>query len=141
MSTALFRTSLFAAALLSACSRSATPSAANLTGSYVYSGNGTTFSKPWRFSAILDLRADRTYRFTLDKTIDGKRDPTESSEGTFSVDGDHLLLAEGSGTMDKNIRKLRIRPDSLVGELGWTAQVFLKGVGAPNLAFVRIHRS
>ena len=34
---------------------------------------GSTFRKPWEFSAQLDLRSDKTYSFTLDKTIEGKK--------------------------------------------------------------------
>jgi len=35
--------------------------------------------------AQLELRSDKTYTFTLDKTVEGKKDPTESSVGTYVV--------------------------------------------------------
>ena len=141
MSRRLLGFSLAAFCLALGCRTAPQASVADVAGSYMYAGHGTTLSKPWRFSAILDLRPDQTYNLTLDKTIEGNRDPTERSSGTFSIDGDHLIRHENQGKMHEDVHKLRIRPDSLLGELGWTAQAFLKGIGAPNLVFVRIHRT
>src|SRR5438552_4914643 len=110
-----------------------------LPGSYVYAARGSTFKKPWAFSAQLDLAPDRRYKFTLDKTIDGKTDPRETNVGTYDVSGDHILLHEGEGLPDRShdMHKLLIKSDSLVAEVGWTAELFIKGVGALNIVFVR----
>ena len=115
------------------------PVPASLPGSYVYAGSGTTFKKPWQFSARLDLTADRRYKLMLDKTIDNQRDPTETNEGGFTVSGDHIQLREDAHVADRShdIHKLQMRPDSLIGEVGWTAELFLKGIGAPNIVFVK----
>jgi hypothetical protein len=37
----------------------------------------------------------------------------------------------------KDVHKLLIRPDSLIAEVGWTGELVLKGVGAPNVVFVK----
>ena len=110
-----------------------------LPGSYVYAAKGSTFKKPWEFSARIDLTADRRYKFTLDKTIEGKVDPTETNVGTYSVQGDHVLLSENERgpANSHDVHKLLIKADSLVAEVGWTAELFIKGVGAPNVVFVK----
>ena len=143
--TGMTRSSAFAAivaiAILSAGCRSSgsDPVPASLPGSYLYAGRGSTFKKPWQFSARLDLTADRRYKLTLDKTIDGKTDPTETNEGSFTVSGDHIQLQENARLPDRShdVHKLRIAADSLVAEVGWTAELFIKGVGAPNIVFVK----
>jgi hypothetical protein len=113
----------------------------NLPGSYVYAGRGSTFRKPWEFSARLDLTPDRRYKMTLDKTIDGKADATETNIGSYTVSGDHVQLREDAGMPDRShdMHKLRIKADSLIAEVGWTAELFIKGVGAPNVVFVKQH--
>jgi len=110
-----------------------------LPGSYVYAAQGSTFKKPWAFSVQLDLAPDRRYKFTLDKTIDGKTDPRETNVGTYAVSGDHILLRENEGLPDRShdMHKLLIKADSLIAEVGWTAELFIKGVGAPNIVFVK----
>jgi hypothetical protein len=110
-----------------------------LPGSYVYAGKGSTFRKPWEFSARLELTPDRRYRMTLDKTIEGKVDPTETNVGSYTVSGDHIQLTEDAGLPDRShdMHKLRIKADSLIAEVGWTAELFIKGVGAPNVVFVK----
>jgi hypothetical protein len=114
------------------------PLPANLPGSYLYAAKGTTLRKPWEFAAHLELRGDKTYTFTLDKTIEGKKDPTESTVGTYVVSGDHVLMSDPSGgKAAKDVHNLLIKADSLIPEVGWTAEVFLKGVGAPNIVFVK----
>lgn len=114
------------------------PMPASLPGSYVYAAKGTTLRKPWEFAAQLDLRGDKTYAFNLDKTVEGKKDPTESSVGTYVVSGDHVLMSDPSGgKASKDIHNLLIKADSLIPEVGWTAELFLKGVGAPNIVFVK----
>ena len=82
------------------------------------------------------------YKLTLDKTIEGKKDPTETSVGRFIVSGDYIQLREDAGLPDKShdIHKLRIRADSLIAEVGWTAELFIKGIGAPNIVFVKQRR-
>ena len=112
---------------------------ANLPGSYVYAGKGSTLRKPWEFSARLDLTPDRRYTMTVDKSIEGKVDPTETNVGSYTVSGDHIQLSEDAGVAGKShdTHKLRIKADSLIAEVGWTAELFIKGVGAPNVVFVK----
>lgn len=126
-----------------ACRRSGSDAVpASLPGSYVYAAKGTTFKKPWEFSARLDLTRDRRYKFTLDKAIEGKVDPTETNVGTYSIQGDHVLLNEDQGSPGNShdVHKLLIKADSLIAEVGWTAELFIKGVGAPNVVFVKQRR-
>jgi hypothetical protein len=115
---------------------------ASLPGSYVYAARGSTLKKPWEFSARLELTPDNRYRFTLDKTVDGNKDSTETSVGSYHVSGDQLMIhdSDDAGTASKDLHKLRIKADSLVAEVGWTAEIFLKGVGAPNIVFVKERR-
>ena len=127
-------------AIAVACKRAgdSDPLPTSLPGSYVYAAKGTTLRKPWEFAAQLELRGDKTYTFTLDKTVEGKKDPTESSIGTYAVSGDHILMSDPSGgKASKDIHNLLIKADSLIPEVGWTAELFLKGVGAPNIVFVK----
>lgn len=113
---------------------------ATVPGSYVYSAHGSTFRKPWQFAARLELRPDRSYTFTLDKTIDGESDPTETSNGGYTVDGDHVLIRDIGWGASKDIHKLLIKSDSLIAEVGWTTEIVLKGAGAPNVVFVKQRR-
>ena len=115
------------------------PVPAGLPGTYSYAAKGSIFKKPWEFSTRLDLTADRDYTLTIDKTIDGKADPRETSTGAYAVDGDHILLREVRPAIgvSKDVHKLRLKADSLVAEVGWTGELFLKGVGAPNIVFVK----
>jgi hypothetical protein len=119
------------------------PVPASLPGSYAYSAKGSTFKKPWEFSARLVLTPEKQFTLTLDKTIEGHRDPTETAKGTYAVSGDRLELQEGGGRLksSKDLHKLVISADSLIAEVGWTVELFLKGVGAPNVVFVKEHRS
>ena len=114
----------------------------SLPGSYVYAAKGSTFKKPWEVSARLDLTRDQHYKLTLDKAIEGKADSTETNVGTYSVKGDHVLLNEDERgpANSHDVHKLLIKADSLVAEVGWTAQLFIKGVGAPNIVFVKQRR-
>jgi hypothetical protein len=114
----------------------------NLPGSYVYAGKGSTLKKPWEFSARIDLTPDKHYVLTLDKTIEGHTDSTETNFGTYSVSGDQVVLREDErGTANsQDVHKLKIRADSLIAEVGWTAQLFIKAVGAPNIVFVKERR-
>ena len=138
-----FILSVSAAVLTAGCRGSQSdPVPASLPGSYVYAAHGSTLRKPWEFAARLDLTPDRRYKFTLDKTVDGKKDSTETTEGNYAVSGDHLTIYEGdvAGPATKDQHKLLIKADSLIAEVGWTAEVFLKGVGAPNIVFVKQRR-
>ena len=130
------------ALIVTGCRSAADAVPASLPGSYVYAGKGSTFKKPWQFSAWLDLTPDKRFSLTLDKTIEGKADPRETTTGTYTVSGDHIELqqGEGQGEASKDMHKLVIKADSLVAEVGWTAQLFIKGVGAPNVVFVKQHR-
>jgi hypothetical protein len=115
------------------------PVPASLPGTYAYAAKGSTFRKPWEFSTRLDLTPDRHFTLTLDKTTDGKADPRETSTGAYAVNGDHILLREVRPVIgvSKDVHKLLIKADSLVAEVGWTGELFLKGVGAPNIVFVK----
>ena len=115
------------------------PIPATMPGTYVYAGQGSVFHNPWQFSARLDLSQDRHFTMTLDKTIDGHRDPTETTTGAYALNGDHVLLRvvhEHAGP-EKDMHKLKVQGDSLIGEVGWTGSLFLKGIGAPNVVFVK----
>jgi hypothetical protein len=115
------------------------PVPANLPGTYTYEAKGSTFKKPWEFYVRLELAPDRHYKLALDKTIDGQRDPRETSVGAYAVSGDHILLRDVRPTMgpSKDVHKLLIKADSLIAEVGWTSELVLKGVGAPNVVFVK----
>jgi hypothetical protein len=112
---------------------------ATVPGSYVYAAKGSTLRKPWEFSAVLELTPDKRFELTVDKTIEGRKDPTETATGTYTVSGDRIELHEGSGPLEstQDLHKLVIRADSLIAEVGWTVELILKGVGAPNIVFVR----
>ena len=145
MSRPLLLLSILATALVAGgCRRSAEsdPVPASLPGSYVYAATGSTFKKPWDFSARLELTPDKRYSLTLDKTLDGHRDPTETSAGSYTVASDQVLInaGEGQGKGSGDVHKLLIKSDSLVAEVGWTTEIFLKGVGAPNVVFVKQRR-
>ncbi|HKR09745.1 MAG TPA: hypothetical protein VJS39_11185 [Gemmatimonadaceae bacterium] len=110
-----------------------------MPGTYVYAGKGSVFRKPWEFSARLDLSRDRHFTMTLDKTIDGHRDPTETTTGAYALNGDQVVLrvVHAHTGPEKDMHKLKVQGDSLIGEVGWTGTLFLKGIGAPNVVFVK----
>lgn len=115
------------------------PIPSTIPGTYVYAGKGSVFRKAWEVSARIDLTSDRHFTMTLDKTIDGNRDATETTTGAYALNGDHILLRtvrENYGP-EKNAHKLLVKGDSLIAEVGWTGELFLKGVGAPNVVFVK----
>lgn len=130
-----------AVALLPACKGpgDSDPVPANIPGTYVYSGNGSVFKKAWQFSVKLDLTADRHFTMTLDKAIDGSRDSTETTTGAYAIKGDELeLRVVGRRTgPEKDLHKLQMKGDSLIANVGWTGELFLKGIGAPNVVFVK----
>lgn len=137
-----FPFAMIAAVLLAAACKGngdSDPVPASLPGTYSYAAKGSIFKKPWEFSTRLDLTPDRHYTLTLDKTIDGKADPRETSTGAYAVDGDHILLREVRPVIgvSEDVHKLQIKADSLIAEVGWTGELFLKGVGAPNVVFVK----
>jgi hypothetical protein len=115
------------------------PVPATLPGTYTYEAKGSTLKKPWEFYVRLELAPDRHYTLALDKTIDGQRDPRETSIGAYAVSGDHILLRDVRPQMgpSKDVHKLLIKADSLIAEVGWTTELVLKGVGAPNVVFVK----
>lgn len=110
-----------------------------LPGTYVYAGKGSVFKKAWEFSVRLDLRANREFTMTLDKAIDGSRDSTETTHGAYAIKGDEIQLrVVGKRTgPEKDIHKLQVKGDSLIANVGWTGELFLKGIGAPNVVFVK----
>jgi hypothetical protein len=129
------------AALVAGACRGASesdPVPATLPGSYVYAARGSTLRKPWEFAARLELTPDRRYRFTMDKTVEGEKDPTETSAGTYAVSDNHVLIRDSDDP--KDLHKLLIKADSLIAEVGWTGEIFLKGLGAPNIVFVKERR-
>jgi hypothetical protein len=131
-----------AVVLATACrgAKESDPVPSGLPGSYVYAARGSTLKKPWQFAARLELAPDKSYRFTLDKTIDGQKDSTETVAGTYTVSGDHVLISDNTAKGTRDLHNLLIKSDSLIAEVGWTAEIFLKGVGAPNIVFVRERR-
>jgi hypothetical protein len=105
-------------------------------GSYVYAAKGTTLKKlQWQFAATLELSPDGTFVLALDKTMNGSKDSTEHTSGTYTV-SDNKVWLRGSERDDEQ-RALVIRPDSLIGEIGWTTHIVLRGFGAPDPVFVR----
>ena len=115
------------------------PIPAALPGSYVYAATGTTLKKiPWQFAAKLELARDGTFQLTLDKTVNGAKDPTETTRGTYIVSGDKVWITGVEGGRENRERHaLVIKADSLVGEIGWTAHLVLRGLGAPDPVFVK----
>jgi hypothetical protein len=115
------------------------PVPTTLPGTYTYEAKGSTFKKPWEFYVRLELAPDRHYTLALDKTIDGQRDSRETSVGAYAVSGDHILLRDGGAPIgpSKDVHKLLIKGDSLIAEVGWTGELVLKGVGAPNVVFLK----
>ena len=115
------------------------PIPAGVPGSYVYAAEGVTLKKlQWQFAATLDLEPDGTFVIALDKTLNGKKDTTARTTGTYTVSGDKLWLRgreEGKGREEQHA--LVIRPDSLMGEIGWKTHLVLRGLGAPDPVFVR----
>ena len=110
-----------------------------LPGTYVYAGKGSVFKKTWQFSVKLDLTADRRFTMILDKAIDGSRDSTETTTGAYAIKGDEVeLRVVGKRTgPEKDLHKLQMKGDSLIANVGWTGELFLKGIGAPNVVFVK----
>jgi hypothetical protein len=109
-------------------------------GSYVYAASGSALNKlTWQIEAELDLKPDGTFAMSLDKTVNGKRDSTEKATGTYSVSGDKVWI-----TVTQNMKPrrhgLEIRPDSLIGKIGWMAHMVLRGIGAPDPVLVKRHR-
>jgi len=144
MSRRLLRGVLAAAALTVAagCHRGekSEPIPAGLPGTYVYAAKGSTLKFPWEFRAALDLKPDGRYSLVVDKTISGEKDPPETTAGAYGVRAGKLWIRGGKddpGSAPGDDAGLLIRGDSLVGEIGWSARIILKGVGAPPMAFVR----
>ena len=115
------------------------PIPATVPGTYLYAGKGSFFHKNYEFSARLDLTADRHFTMTLDKAIDGKRDDTETTDGAYALNGDQVLLRVVGKHVgpEKDVHKLRVKGDSLIADVGWTGELVLKGIGAPNIVFVK----
>jgi hypothetical protein len=114
------------------------PIPASIPGSYVYAASGATLKKPWQFAAKLDLDKDGTFQLTLDKTVDGAKDPTEQTRGTYVVSGDKVWITgvEG-GRKNRDRHALVIKADSLIGEIDWSTHMVLRGLGAPDPVFVK----
>ncbi len=128
-----------------ACREAPTPALIpdGIPGSYVYAAKGTTLKKlDWQFAAALNLKPDGTFELALDKSMAGETDTTERTAGTYTVDGDKLWLR---GKEDQKGRRkqfpLVIRPDSLIGDIGWKTHLILRGLGAPDPVFVRRNAS
>ncbi len=114
------------------------PIPAAIPGSYVYAASGATLKKPWQFAAKLELANDGTFQLTLDKTVDGAKDPTETTKGTYIVSADKVWITGVEGGRENRDRHaLVIKADSLIGEIGWTTHIVLRGLGAPDPVFVK----
>lgn len=132
---------ILAPAIGAACRETpkADPIPDNVPGTYVYAGEGTTLKKlQWQFAAILDLKPDGTFALALDKTLNGEKDSTERTTGTYTVTGDKVwIVGREEGKRRDEQHGLLIRPDSLIGEVGWTTHLILRGLGAPDPVFVK----
>lgn len=139
------RPGLVALVLLSslggACSNAPKPEPIpeELPGSYVYAATGNTLKKlPWQFAVILDLEKDGTFQLTIDKTVNGAKDSTERTKGTYTVsEGKVWITGVEGGRKDRERHALVIKADSLIGEIGWTTHLVLRGLGAPDPVFVK----
>ena len=105
----------------------------SVRGQYVYAGEGSTASIPWRFNAVLDLKSDGLY--DLDVKVKVKGDDDRSADhGSYRLEGDHLYLdAEKAGES----HRLLVHGDSLIAETGWKGNLLLKMVGVPEPIFVK----
>jgi len=144
MSRRLLRSVLAVAALTVAagCDRGekSEPIPPGLPGTYVYAAKGSTLKFPWEFSAALHLKQDGRYSLVVDKTISGEKDPPETTAGAYGVRAGRLWIRGGEedpGSAPGDEAGLLIRGDSLIGEIGWSARIILKGIGAPQMVFVR----
>jgi hypothetical protein len=124
--------------------RTPDPIPEGVPGSYVYTASGSALNRlSWQIEAKLDLKPDGSFAMSLDKTVNGKKDPTEKTSGTYSVSDDKIWLTESRDRKPYGQRtkhSLLIRPDSLVGEIGWTAHLVLRGIGAPDPVLVKRQR-
>lgn len=138
---------LLAAAAVGAACRSGPkpdPIPASVPGTYAWTARGAVLNKfSWHIEAKLDLRPDGTYTLTLDKVMNGERDSTERMSGTYTVSGDKVWVKESQdleGYRSRGSHSLVIRPDSLLGEVGWSTHLILRGIGAPDPVFVKRQR-
>ena len=70
--------------------------------------------------------------------MDGAKDPTETTKGTYIVSADKVWIAGVEGGRETRDRHaLVIKADSLIGEIGWTTHIVLRGLGAPDPVFVK----
>lgn len=109
-------------------------------GSYVYAASGSALNKlSWQIEANLNLKPEGTFTLTLDKTVNGKKDPTEKASGTYTVSDDKVWITVAQNSRPRR-HSLEIRPDSLVGKIGWAAHMVLRGIGAPDPVLVKRQR-
>lgn len=102
-------------------------------GQYVYAGEGSTASIPWRFNAVLDLKGKGRYDLEVRVKVKGD-DDRDIDHGTYRLDGEHLYLdAEKAGESHEFL----VRGDSLIAETGWKGSLLLKMVGVPEPIFVK----
>ena len=105
----------------------------SVRGTYVYAGEGSTASIPWRFNATLDLKRKGQYDLDLRVKVKGD-DDHDVDHGSYRVDGDRLYLdAEKHGESHEFL----IRGDSLIASTGWKGSLVLKMVGVPEPIFVK----
>lgn len=105
----------------------------SVRGHYVYAGEGTTASIPWRFSAALDLKSKNVYELEVEVRVKGDND-RDVDHGTYRVDGNRLYLDAGK---DGDSHEFLIRGDSLIAETGWKGSLLLAMVGIPEPVFVK----
>lgn len=128
--------------LAMACSRGPRPEPIPdaIPGTYVYNAAGSTLGKAWQIGATLSLKPDGTFELTLDKMVGGGKEPTERTSGTYTVSGEKIWVSESKdagGFRARGSHSLVIRPDSLVGEIGWKDHLVLRGMGIPDPVFVK----
>ncbi|HWL39025.1 MAG TPA: hypothetical protein VNO75_02220 [Gemmatimonadaceae bacterium] len=131
-----------AGCLALACSRGPRPEPIPeaVPGTYAYDAAGSALGKAWQIGASLNLKPDGTFELTLDKMVGGEKEPTERTSGTYTVSGDKVWVTESKdagGIRARGSHSLVIRPDSLVGEIGWKDHLVLRGMGIPDPVFVK----
>ena len=99
----------------------------HVIGKYVFAGKGSVAKHPWDVKADLILERDGQYTLDLRVHIEDE-DEHESSYGTYSVDGDRLILEPADNFDHDDLKEWRIEDNRLVPKLGWPARLALKGL-------------
>ncbi|HEX4931665.1 MAG TPA: hypothetical protein VFV33_00715 [Gemmatimonadaceae bacterium] len=106
----------------------------SVKGRYVYAGQGSTMTIPWRFNAALALDGRGAYVLDIDVQVRGEGE-RGTTRGTYAVSDGVLRLTptKERGTS----HELLIRGDSLMAETDLGGSVLLRLAGVPKPVFVR----